>query len=351
MDSDTPTTASPVEVHDPFVRDTVKQAAVWLGMAAALFLAWTLAGALLIIFGGLVFAALLDGGTRLLGRLWFGPRWARLTIIASLFFALLAGFVAFAGVQLVAQAGQLARTLDAQLWQLAALFDRFGLEDILGSNGRGPLAGLGAQLIGSLTKLLGVLGTAVGALTSLLLIIVLGLFIAGEPRLYERGIEWLTPRRARPRVSALIGKMAWMLRRWAAGRLFAMAADGLLTLIGLMLAGVPLAGVLALITAALAFIPNIGALISGTLIVLVGFSIDTTTGLSALAVYLTVQFIEGNILTPFVEQRAVALAPAITLAAQLLFGALFGILGLALADPIVAMLKVALENSPEPQQP
>ena len=218
MNPEPPVAPSPVEVHDPIMRDTVKQAAIWLGMAAGMFLAWKLAGALLIIFGGLVFASFLDGCTRLLGRLWRGPRWARLTIVSLLFFALLFGVLAFAGVQLAAQTDQLAQTLDAQLRQLSALLARLGLEDVLGGGERGPLVDLGAQLVGSMGKLMGVLGTAVGAIGSLLLIIVIGLFIAGEPRLYERGIEWLTPMRARPRISDLTDKMAWVLRRWVAGR-------------------------------------------------------------------------------------------------------------------------------------
>ena len=83
---------------------------------------------------------------------------------------------------------------------------------------------------------------------------------------------------------------------------------------------------------------------------LVGFSASTTLGLAALGIYLVVQFIEGNVLTPFVEKYVIELAPAVTLAAQLLFGALFGILGLALADPIVAMVKVALRGNQEPER-
>jgi predicted PurR-regulated permease PerM len=139
--------------------------------------------------------------------------------------------------------------------------------------------------------------------------------------------------------------IAATLRRWVGGRLFAMFCDGLLTAIGLAIVGVPYAALLGLIAGALAFIPNVGAAIAGALMVLVGFSVDSTTGFWAIGVYLTVQFVEGNLLTPFVERRVVDLAPAVVLGAQLLFGTLFGIAGVALADPIVAMIKVALERS------
>jgi predicted PurR-regulated permease PerM len=59
------------------------------------------------------------------------------------------------------------------------------------------------------------------------------------------------------------------------------------------------------------------------------------------------QIIDGYVIVPMVARRSVDLAPALVLAAQLLLGALFGILGLALADPIVAMLKVMLEERSE----
>jgi len=64
-----------------------------------------------------------------------------------------------------------------------------------------------------------------------------------------------------------------------------------------------------------------------------------------------VQFLEGYVLTPIIEKKVVDLAPAVVLAAQLLFGVLFGIIGVALADPIVAMAKVALSHRSMATQP
>ena len=83
------------------------------------------------------------------------------------------------------------------------------------------------------------------------------------------------------------------------------------------------------------------------LLVLVGFSAGVQTGLWAIAVYVVVQTVDGNIIVPMVARRSVDLAPALVLGAQLLFGALFGIMGLALADPIIAMIKVLLEDRSE----
>jgi predicted PurR-regulated permease PerM len=108
--------------------------------------------------------------------------------------------------------------------------------------------------------------------------------------------------------------------------------------------GVPMAALLGLITGLLAFIPNIGAIVSGLLMVAVGFSAGPEQGFGAIAVYFLVQNIDGYIILPYIARRTVDLAPAVVLAAQLLFGALFGFLGLLLADSILASLKVTLEE-------
>ena len=75
-----------------------------------------------------------------------------------------------------------------------------------------------------------------------------------------------------------------------------------------------------------------------------GFSGGTSMGLYCIAVYVVVQTVDGNIIVPMVAKKTVDLAPALVLGAQLIMGALFGILGLALADPLVAMIKIWLER-------
>jgi predicted PurR-regulated permease PerM len=123
-----------------------------------------------------------------------------------------------------------------------------------------------------------------------------------------------------------------------------MAFEGVGTWLLLLAGGIPMAAVLGIITGLLAFLPNIGALISGILIILAGFSVSVNAGLWAIFVYFLVQNADAYLVVPYVARRAVDLPPALVLSAQILFGALFGILGLMLADPMLAMLKVALEQ-------
>ena len=128
---------------------------------------------------------------------------------------------------------------------------------------------------------------------------------------------------------------------------FRMWVEGVATWILLAAYGVPMAGLLGLLTGLLAFLPNIGAPISGALMIMVGFSGGAEMGLYCAIVYVVVQVVDGNIIVPMVAKRTADLAPALVLGAQLVMGALFGLLGLMLADPLVAMIKVALERQSE----
>jgi predicted PurR-regulated permease PerM len=176
------------------------------------------------------------------------------------------------------------------------------------------------------------------------MMLVLAIFIAVDPKLYERGVAWMLPMEKRSHFYAIADKMGWTLRRLMAGRLIGMAVEGVGTWLLLWAGGVPMAGLLGILTGLFAFLPNIGSIISGVLIILVGFSGGTDTGLYAFGVYLAVQIVDGYLIVPMVAKKATDLAPALVLAAQILFGALFGIMGLFLADPIVAMIKVYLEE-------
>jgi predicted PurR-regulated permease PerM len=336
-DSDGPVPSSPIALSSR-ARGALTDAGVWLGLASGLFLAWHLASSLLLILAGLVFAAGLQGGERLLGKAWNGPRGVRLAIVFIVFVAALLGFVFFAGTQIAAQFAELQTTLVKQSDRLSALAHEYGLSS--GPIGN-PIAGLKAQIGGSVGQIVTVIGGVAGVVGALILVVTFGMFVAADPKLYERGIEWLTPNGKRAILRATLDAMSAMLRRWVAGRLALMVFEGTLIFIGLSLFGVPLALLLGLTAGVFAFIPNLGPIASGVLIVAVGFSAGTTSGIEAIGVYLTVQLLD-NFISPLIEKRAVDLAPAVVLAAQLLFGVLFGILGVTLADPIIALVKVAL---------
>jgi len=334
--------AAPAEMRDPLVRAELRRAGVWFGLAIALALAVLLIQPLMLIFAGLVFAAMLDGGARLLGRVLPVPRGARIGLVLLAALAFLAGIFFWTGLEIANQIALLGATLELQATRFINWLTQTGLMPA-----QTDLIALGREAMGSLGRLGGYVGTAFGAVASAFLVIVIGLFIALEPRLYERGFAWLVPSRARGEVRVTIDRMAHTMRRLMAGRLIGMAAEGVLTWLVLSLGGVPLALLLGILTGLLAFIPNIGAFVSGVLMVAVGFSAGVDAGLWAFGTYVVVQTFDGYVLLPMVARKTVDLPPALTLGTQILFSTLLGFMGLLLADPITAMMKVALERRSE----
>jgi predicted PurR-regulated permease PerM len=329
----------PAEMRDPVIREELKRASVWFGLGLLILAVIYLAQPLLLIFAGIVLASMLDGGTRLLGRvLPIGRGW-RLAIVTLLSVGFLVWVFYFAGSSLAGEAERLRGALTDQANRILAWGNQMGLVQ-----GGAKMDQLSSQLMGSLGRLGSAVSSALGALTSFAMILVIGIFIAVEPRLYERGVAWMLPMRSRGRFYRTASEMGFTMRRLMAGRLVGMAVEGIGTWILLLLGGVPMAALLGILTGLLAFVPNIGAIISGVLIVLAGFSVSYNAGLWAIAVYVVVQIVDGYLIVPYVARKTVDLAPALVLGAQLLFGALFGLMGLALADPIIAMIKTALER-------
>ena len=315
-----------------------KRAAIWLGMALLIVGAIVLAQPIMLIVGGLVFSVILDGGARLLGRVLPIRRGWRLAIVALAGIGFVGWTFYYAGTTLATQAEALRLVVTAQFNHLLAIAEKLGLLP------RGGQVDLSTQVMGGVGRLTSAVGSALGAVTSMIMIMVIGIFIAVEPHLYDRGLAWMLPVKHRANFYDLSNRVGFTLRRLMFGRVVGMAFEGVFTFLLLWAGGVPMAALLGLITGLLAFLPNIGAIVSGLLMVAVGFSAGTGTGLWAIFVYFFVQNVDGYLVVPYIARRTVNLAPAVVLAAQLMFGALFGILGLLLADPIVASAKVALEE-------
>ena len=217
---------------------------------------------------------MLDGGTRLLGRvLPIGRGW-RLTVVTLAGIGFLGWTFYFAGTELTGQAESLRAAITSQANRLLAWGNSMGIVQ-----GGAQMDQLSGQLMGSLGRLGSAVSSALGAVTSMAMILVIGIFIAVEPRLYERGVAWMLPMASRDAFYRTASDMGFTMRRLMAGRLVGMAVEGIGTWILLLIGGVPMAALLGILTGLLAFIPNIGAVVSGVLIVLAGFSVGTNEGL------------------------------------------------------------------------
>jgi predicted PurR-regulated permease PerM len=326
----------PAEFRDPFVRRELAKAAIWLGMAVLIVGVIVLGQPLLLIVGGAIFAVFLDGGVRLIGHYLPVSRSWRLLIVLLLGFGFIGWVIWFAGTTIGAQFEALRHVVAAQFDRLIAFAESLGLMP------KSQPTDLGSQLLGGIGRLTSAVGSVIGAVASVIAMIVIGIFLASEPRLYDRGIAWMLPLRARSGFYRIAEHAGYTLRRLLFGRLIAMIFEGVFTWFMLTVGGVPMAGLLGLITGVLAFIPNIGAITSGVVMIAVGFSASANQGAWCILVYFLVHNIDAYVVVPYVARRTVDIAPAVLLAMQLLMGALFGILGVLFADPILATLKVVL---------
>jgi putative permease len=340
---------SPSRISDPRLRYEISRAFVWTMVVGGIVLAAYISRSLLVIFGALVFAAMIDGGARLLGRILPIHRSLRVAIVLVLTTAFLVWLGYFTGSTISREAAMFPAIVEQQVTELIDWARAQGFQvsqDQLQNYAGGISSG-----IGTLTR---VLGGLLGGLTTVVLILIIGIYVALEPQLYERGVAWTLPRARRASFYVTVSRMAQTLRRLMAGRLLGMVVEGIFTYIMLALVAplvgigvVPMAALLAILTGLLAFVPNLGAIISGVLMVLVGFSGGVEMGLYTIGVYLFVQNFDGYVVVPMIARKTVDLAPALVLAAQLVMGILFGIIGLFLADPLLAMIKVALERRAE----
>lgn len=322
--------ATPVCLGDLMSRSHISLAAI----AAILALLFILApDVILVIFAGLLMAAFINGpGNRLAGWLnvQHGFGIAIFLVLLTAFFVVI-GILAAAGIaeqfdELLAQLPKALESLRERVsdyaWAERAL-QRFSPESLVSDENR-------QMASNAVFSTFGAFGNAV-------IILFIGLYVAIDPALYRRGMVLLLAPSIRGRADDILRKCAATLKNWLGAQLIAMAVVGTLTAIGLFIIGVPLALILGVIAGLLAFIPNIGPIIA----IIPGLLLALSGGLSMVlwvaAVYLAVQALESYVITPVIQQERVAIPPALTLGAQLLFGVLFGLLGLALAMPIVAV--------------
>jgi predicted PurR-regulated permease PerM len=193
------------------------------------------------------------------------------------------------------------------------------------------------QNSGLLSRASGFFSTTVGIFVNFFIFIVLGIFIAIEPETYVRGSLLLVPKSNRNRAREILDALGETLRWWLVGKFCSMFAVGVMTWIGLYFLGVPLALTLGIITALFTFIPNFGPVLGLLPAVLLALSQDPIKAVYVVILYIVVQAIESNLITPAIERRTVSLPPALTIAVQLILSVFVGGLGLVLATPLVAV--------------
>ena len=175
---------------------------------------------------------------------------------------------------------------------------------------------------------------SLGILLSIFLLLAITLMLLADPIPYRRGFTRLFPAFYRRRIDEILGLCAEGLEGWLVGILFNMVVIAVFSFVGLLILRIPLALSQAMLAGVMTFIPNLGPTVSVISPMAIALIEAPWKAVAVLILYIIIQQIESNILTPIVMAQQVSLLPAITLLSQLFFATFFGFLGLLLSLPL-----------------
>lgn len=296
---------------------------------------WFLGDVLLLIFAAILFAILLTAAANSFAVLVPLGHGFRVVAVAFFILAIFVGFLATSGALLVQQSGEILEILGQQFrqvrgWVAGMLPANLNVTDDETFRQWLPSASaLAGRATSAISGLLGIIG-------NFIVIVMIGIFLALNPKPYIDGLVRLFPIEKRSRIEGVLEEVGRKLKWWIAGMSINMIVIAAAFWLGLTLIGMPYALALALLAGGLAFIPNLGPLIASVPIMVVGLSQSPMTAIWALGLYLLIQTLESYLLTPLVQKQMVRLYPAFVLSFQLIFTVLFGLLGLAVATPLAA---------------
>lgn len=311
-----------------------------LTLVALFLLAWTffwrVYTALFLGLIAILLAMVIHAPARLLSR-WIPFRVA-FACAVLLFLGTLAGVVVAVLPQIAEQVSQLAGQLPSALDSVSNWIDQKA-----GPNRDSEiLDGVNDQLSDFVGRFVPLAFNLISLVVGSFAVIILAIFLAAQPEVYRNLALRLIPPDHRPRWARVYDEVGKNLRNWVLGKAFTMALVGVLTWIGLTLFGIPGALALAALAAMLEFIPNFGPTIAAAPAVIAAFAISPTTALYVAIFYFVLQQLQSAVTVPLVERRAVDIPPAALLIWQLMLAVGFGILGLFVATPLLAVIVVAV---------
>jgi predicted PurR-regulated permease PerM len=317
-------------------RDVTRYILIAIALVAVATLLWEISDALVIAFGGLVVATVLQAIATPISR---RTGWSHRASVS----VAVAGLVVVFGVLGALFGAQAAAQFAEFRDRLPEAVEKF--QDWIQGSEMGQAASQMIQQALGEGKGVAGFGLAAGILASgvahLVLILFLGIYFAADPPMYRNGMLRLFPPSRRSQVRSAVNDAGTALRKWLLAQLVIMALVGLLTGISLAIAGVPMAILLGVLAGLLEFVPVVGPIAAAVPGVLLAFTKSPETALVALGIYIVVQQIESNILTPVVQRWAVELPPVLALISIVVCGLLFGVLGIIFATPL-AVVVVAL---------
>jgi predicted PurR-regulated permease PerM len=314
---------------------TIPRALAYLALVglAVLFL-WLTLRVDLVIFGGVLFAIALRRAAEAVSRVTRLPVGWSLLAVVILIIAFFSAIGWFFSQAIAGQITELSQQLPAAAAKVGNMISQSAIGKILSQHI--DTTSVQTSSTSLLQSFFGVAVNVVEVVGGIVVLIFLAVYFAAESGLYVGGLVRLVPPARRARAAEILHETASAVWYWMLGRLFSMTMLGVVTAYGLWLLGVPLPVALGFLAGIMTFVPYIGSIASAIPSVIIAASINLTLAVYVIAFYLGVHVVEGYVLVPLVQRRAVHLPPALTLSAQVILGFLAGFIGLLFATPLVA---------------
>jgi predicted PurR-regulated permease PerM len=204
----------------------------------------------------------------------------------------------------------------------------------------GLTAQIGRELRNATKFLFPIITSVFGAIGGLVIVLFLAMYIAATPGMYREGLRHLIPHRYRDRGDDLLDALRDTLRQWLIARVMAMVIIGVVTGGALALIGVKGAAALGVLAGIMEFVPFFGPVISAIPAIGIALVDSPEKALWVIGLYLVVQQLEGNIVTPLLLKKRLDIPPVLTVVAVSALGVVFGVLGMLIAEPLLAAVLV-----------
>ncbi len=292
-------------------------------------------------FAGVLFAVFLNALADWLSKhTRLAYRWSLAVVVVGLILA--AGGLGFLlWSRISEQVGEMLQTLPRSFAEIKEFLERYSWGRYLLEQAPAAASRLGEQ--GGFSQVTGLVAGVGDVLEASVIILIVGIFGAASPALYRGGLLRLVPLGERQRAGEVLDAVVFNLRHWLLAQLLLMIVIGTTTAVALGFIGVPQALTLGVIAGTLEMVPYVGAWLAAVPAVLIALLKGPEFVAYTLALYLFLHLLEGYVLMPLIQQRAVHLPPALTLVAQVMLGKMLGILGLFIAAPLAVVVMVLLQ--------
>ena len=319
-----------------FIRRTLIVAAI----AAGAFLLWKLRFVLVLLFGAVLIATIIRAIAQPFKKHLRLPDTIAVAIALILIVGVVGGTVWMVSSQIASQTEQMSEAMPKAIATIDAWLGGFGMEHPVQS-WLGHLKSDNSVIVAHFE---GWLSSLTMVVTSMLIVVFGGIFLAAQPRFYGVGAIKLIPAEKRALLAEAAQESAVALRLWLKGQIVAMVAIGIMTYLGFLLIGVKSALVLSIIAGLLEFVPYAGAIASAIPAIMVALVQGPELAVWTVIMYVVVHHVEAYVLQPVVQQWAVEVPAVIMLFSLLAFGLLFGFIGVLFAAPLAVVTYVLVKR-------